>query len=77
MNQQELIKLRKVFQHRINAMLEDGYCIISETDMTHYHFVKLRHIRNNKEVVFHCYPSYNRMHQKTNGRVVYDGIITG
>lgn len=69
--------LRKVFEHRIASMLEDGYVEMHYTDMTYFIFTKLRHRSNGNIVTLTAFPQSNRMMQKTNGRVVYDGPIQG
>lgn len=70
-------RLRTIFQHRYSSMLEDGYMEMVYTDMTNFIFAKIRHRSNGNIVTFTVFPSRNRMMQKSNGRVVYDGVITG
>lgn len=77
MNNRQVESLKRVFGHRVTSMLEDGYSIVTMSDMTHYIFYKLHHHTNGNEVTFHVYPSADRMVQKSNGRVVYDGPIMG
>lgn len=77
MNHQQAESLRRVFGHRVSSMLEDGYFVVAISDMVSYIFYKLRHHTNGNEVTFHIYPSADRMIQKSNGRVVYDGPIAG
>lgn len=69
--------LRKVFEHRIASMLEDGYVEVTYTDMTYFIFTKLRHRSNGNIVTITAFPQADRMMQKANGRVVYDGPIQG
>lgn len=69
--------LRKVFEHRVASMLEDGYVEVTYTDMTYFLFAKMRHRTNGNVVTITAYPKADRMMQKTNGHVVYDGPIQG
>ena len=77
MTPRKLESLRKVFEHRIASMLEDGYVEMHYTDMTYFIFAKLQHRTNGNVVTLTAFPQADRMMQKTNGRVVYDGPIQG
>lgn len=77
MTPRQIESLRTIFKHRCTSMLEDGYVEVSYTDMTYFIFAKLRHRTNGNIVTLTAFPQSNRMMQKTNGRVVYDGPIQG
>lgn len=77
MTPRQIESLRTIFKHRFTSMLEDGYVEISYTDMTYFLFAKMRHRTNGNVVTITAYPKADRMMQKTNGRVVYDGPIQG
>lgn len=77
MTPRKLESLRTLFEHRVASMLEDGYVEVSYTDMTYFIFTKLRHRSNGNIVTLTAFPQADRMMQKANGRVVYDGPIQG
>ena len=67
--------LLRVFGHRGTSMVEEGYLIVSMSDLQSSHFVKLRHRSNGSQVTLQLYPKTRRMVQKRNGKLVYDGVV--
>ena len=68
--------LKSIFEHRVKSMLDDGYfirvdCVLNDG----CRYVVLRHRVNGNRVSLRGDFKNNRMHQFSNGALVYVGNI--
>lgn len=73
----ELISYSPTLGHRVTSLVEDGYNVVTITDLMHAIFIKCRHQRNGNVVTIFVYKGTDTMRQFTNNRLTYEGDITG
>lgn len=73
----ELHSLSPLLAHRVTSLGEDGYQVVTISDLMHCIYIKCRHQRNHKIVTIFAYKATDTMKQFTNSKLTYDGDITG
>lgn len=68
-------RFTKVFDERIEALLQDGYCKRFDTRLPSVWFVRLKHMSNGNEIVLRGYPMDGRLIQSTNNIVTHQETI--
>ena len=64
-------KFSKVFDERVSGLLADGYCKRVDTRLSHFWFVRLKHMANGNEIVLRGYPQDGYIIQTTNNIVTH------
>lgn len=68
-------KFYRVFEERIQSLLDDHYCKRVDSRLPHLWFVRLKHMSNGNSVVLRGYPHESRIIQTTNGACKHDEIV--
>lgn len=63
--------------HRVNALGEDGYRIVTIADLLHVIYIKCKHLTNGNIITIFAYKATDTMKQFTNSKLTYQGEITG
>lgn len=75
------IKQLKAFSpllaHRVNALGEDGYKVVTIADLLHVIYIKCKHLTNGNVITIFAYKATDTMRQFTNSKLTYNGEITG
>lgn len=73
----ELKAFSPLLAHRVNALGEDGYRVVTISDLLHVIYVKCRHLTNGNVITIFAYKATDTMRQFTNSKLTYQGDITG
>ena len=73
----ELKEFSPLLAHRVNALGEDGYKVVTICDLMHAIFIKCRHLTNGNVITIFAYKATDTMRQFTNSKLTYNGQITG
>lgn len=68
-------KFSKVFDERVSSLLADGYCKRVDTRLSHFWFVRLKHMANGNDIVLRGYPLEGCIVQTTNNIVTHRETI--
>lgn len=69
------LKTQAVLHERVKSFMEDGYQLVVKSSCPAFAFYKLRHRLNGNVIVISAEPFRNKMVQRTNDVVTYDGMI--
>lgn len=73
----QLQEFSPLLAHRVNALGEDGYKVVTIADLLHAIFIKCKHLTNGNVITIFAYKATDTMRQFTNSKLTYDGEITG
>lgn len=73
----QLKEFSPLLAHRVNALGEDGYIVVTISDLMHAIFIKCRHLTNGNVITIFAYKATDTMRQFTNSKLTYQGDITG
>lgn len=73
----QLKEFSPLLAHRVNALGEDGYKVVTITDFLHGIFIKCKHLTNGNVITIFAYKATDTMRQYTNSKLTYEGDITG
>lgn len=73
----ELKEFSPLLAHRVNALGEDGYMVVTIADLLHVIYIKCKHLTNGNVITIFAYKSTGTMVQYTNSKLTYQGEITG
>ena len=65
------LKFTRVFNERVSGLLADGYCKRVDTRLSHFWFVRLKHMTNGNDIVLRGYPQEGCIIQTTNNIVTH------
>ena len=65
------LKFTRVFNERVSGLLADGYCKRVDTRLSHFWFVRLKHMANGNDIVLRGYPQEGYIIQTTNNIVTH------
>lgn len=63
--------------HRVTALGEDGYNVVTISELMHAVYIKCRHSANGNIITIFAYKATDTMRQFTNNKLTYEGEITG
>lgn len=73
----QLKSFSPLLAHRVNALGEDGYVVVTISELMHAIFIKCRHLSNGNVITIFAYKATDTMRQFTNSKLTYEGEITG
>lgn len=73
----QLKSFSPLLAHRVNALGEDGYVVVTISELMHAVFIKCRHLSNGNVITIFAYKATDTMRQFTNSKLTYEGEITG
>lgn len=73
----QLKELSPLLAHRVSALGEDGYKVVSICDFLYGMFIKCRHLTNGNVITIFANKATGTMRQFTNSKLTYEGDITG
>lgn len=68
-------RFTKIFEERLNSLLEDNYQKRVDTRLSHIWFVRLKHMANGNTIILRGYPHDGRIEQSTNGIIKHIEIV--
>lgn len=73
----QLKEFSPLLAHRVNALGEDGYRVVTIADLLHVIYIKCKHLTNGNVITIFAYKATDTMRQFTNSKLTYQGDITG
>lgn len=69
------LRTQTILDQRIKSLVRDGYIVLYGTRMVSYNFIKLVHLKNGNVITIKANHILDKMVQKTNGKITYEGPI--